>query len=275
MTPSPSAGAPADEKKQTVADFFTRASTIWEDNYTGQAADYRVHFFAQRRERVLAALGEPRGRTILDLGCASGDLSFALALAGARVVGVNLTKGMVHRAESRRRQPPAGQEEAAARAAFGIADAERLPFADAAFDAAACIGVMEYVPDDARGAAELFRVIRPGGRLVITAPHRGAPALQTELLLFNLAGLFKRRAPQAFHRNYTPTQMEERLTAAGFAIRSRRFISYLPYNVAMRLPNARGFDLALRRLFENGPLEKFGVTMIVAADRPGHGSTPA
>lgn len=269
MTSPPSAGAPADDKKQTVSDFFTRASTIWEDNYTGKAADYRVHFFAQRRERVLAALGDPRGRRILDVGCASGDLSFALALAGARVVGVDLTKGMVHRAEARRQAPPAGTEEAAARAGFGIADAERLPFGDGAFDAATCIGVLEYVPDDAKGAAELFRVIRPGGRLVITAPHRAAPALQAELFLFGLAGLFKKRPPQAFHRNYTPTSLEQRLTGAGFTIRSRRFISYLPYNVAMRIPNARGIDLAFRRLFENGPMEKLGVTMIIGADRPG------
>ena len=38
----------ASESRKSVSEFFTRASTVWEDNYTGKAHDYRVHFFAQR-----------------------------------------------------------------------------------------------------------------------------------------------------------------------------------------------------------------------------------
>ncbi len=259
---------PTSEKKQTVSEFFTHASGVWEDNYTGGAHDYRVHFFAQRRERVLEALGDPAGRTILDLGCASGDLSFVLARSGALVAGCDLTKGMVHRAEARRREAPAELKTAAANAAFSVADAEALPFADHAFDAATCIGVMEYVPDDALGTRELFRILKPGGRLVITAPHRNSPALQAELALFALAGLFKKRMPQAYHRNYAAGRMKKLLRDAGFTVRSCRFISYLPYNVAIRLGNARAVDRFLRRMLEGGPAEGFGVTMILGADKP-------
>lgn len=260
---------PSDDRKQTVSDFFARASTIWEDNYTGKAADYRVHFFAQRRERVLEALGEYEGRRVLDLGCASGDLTFALATGGARVTGVDLTREMVHRAESRRRGAPEALQPAAERASFAVADAERLPFSDQAFDAATCIGVMEYVPDDARGAGELFRILKPGARLVITAPHRNSPAIWFELGLFRLAGLFKRRSPQAFHRNYSARRLRSLLEGAGFTVNSCRFVSYLPYNVAMRLPKARQIDRTLRRWFERWGLERFGVTMVLGAAKPG------
>jgi ubiquinone/menaquinone biosynthesis C-methylase UbiE len=256
------------EKKKTVSDFFTGASTVWEEHYTGSAADYRVHFFAQRRERVLAALGDPEGRKILDLGCASGDLTFALAMAGATVVGADLTRGMVHRAELRRRNAPEPFQPAAARASFMVADAEALPFADGSFHAATCIGVMEYVPDDRLGVGELYRVLKPGGRLVITAPHQNAPAHRLELALFGLAGFFKRRPPQAFHRNYAVGRLRKLLADAGFAVRGCRFVSYLPYNVAIRLPQAASLDRMLRRAFEGGPAEGLGVTMVLAADKP-------
>lgn len=260
--------SPPASPKQTVSDFFTRAATVWEDNYTGKAGDYRVHFFAERRERVLAALGPAEGRRVLDVGCASGDLTFALALAGARTIGVDLTKGMVARAEARRRDAPPTLREAAARAAFLVADAERIPFPDGSFDLVTCIGVLEYVPDDAKGVRELFRVLKPGGRLVITAPHRHSPALWLELGLFRLAGLFKKREPQSFHRNYTAARLAGLLRDAGFTVRSTRFVSYLPYNVAMRLPNARAWDRAIRRMVDNGPAERLGVTIVVGADRP-------
>lgn len=251
-----------------MADFFTRASDAWEDNYTGRAHDYRVHFFAQRRERVLSALGEVEGKRILDLGCASGDLTFALASLGAVTAGADLTKLMVHRSEARRRSAPASLKPAAERASFLVADAEHIPFRDASFDALTCIGVLEYVPDDSLALREMFRVLKPGGRLVLTAPHRNSPAIWTELGLFTLAGLFKKRERQAFHRNYTSGGLRRRITGAGFRVLSSRFVSYLPYNVAIRLPNAARVDLALRRLVDNGPAEGLGVTLVIGADKP-------
>ena len=47
---------------------------------------------------------------------------------------------------------------------FAEADATSLPVADASFDAALCVQVLEYVPDLAAGLAELYRAVRPGGR---------------------------------------------------------------------------------------------------------------
>ena len=55
-------------------------------------------------------------------------------------------------------------------------DVQSLGFADAGFDLVTHTEVFEHVPDDARGFSELFRVLRPGGRMVFTVPLTGQPA---------------------------------------------------------------------------------------------------
>jgi SAM-dependent methyltransferase len=54
---------------------------------------------------------------------------------------------------------------------FCCADATRLPFADAAFDAVTMFDVIEHVPDDQGAIAEAWRVLRPGGVLLLSTPH--------------------------------------------------------------------------------------------------------
>ncbi|MEA2289844.1 MAG: hypothetical protein QOD55_1841 [Solirubrobacteraceae bacterium] len=101
-----------------------------------------------------AAVG-PRTR-VLDVGCGPGHLSAAAAARGARPTGVDLAEGMVARAC---RNHPALD--------FLQADAEALPFAATAFDAAVAAFVVNHLPRPERAAAELRRVLRPGGRLVV------------------------------------------------------------------------------------------------------------
>lgn len=105
----------------------------------------------------------PEGGTALDVGTGTGDLAFALARAarGARVVGVDYTGGMVARAPHK-----AAAQGLAGRAAFARADGQRLPFADASFDAVASAFVLRNFADLAAAYAEMARVTRPGGRVV-------------------------------------------------------------------------------------------------------------
>jgi len=105
---------------------------------------------------LLDAAGVGAGTTVLDVGCGHGGLCAAAAERGARPTGVDLAEGMV---EAARAAHP-GLE-------FAVADAEDLPFADGAFAAALGAFVVNHLPEPERGAAEMARVVAPGGRVAV------------------------------------------------------------------------------------------------------------
>ena len=98
-------------------------------------------------------LGAVAGDLVLDVGCGNGLPLAMLDEQGCTAVGVDLSPGMARIAPG---------------ACTAVADAQRLPFADEVFDAAAAFMMLYHVPDRAAAAAELRRVVRPGGVVVAT-----------------------------------------------------------------------------------------------------------
>jgi SAM-dependent methyltransferase len=108
--------------------------------------------------RIVDRLGLQPGEAVLDVACGSGNAALPAAEAGARVVGADITPELFE--AGRRRAAAAGVE-----IEWVVGDAEALPFADAGFDAVvSTFGVM-FAPRHEVAAAELCRVLRPGGRL--------------------------------------------------------------------------------------------------------------
>ena len=109
------------------------------------------------------ALGPPQpGEAVLDVGCGAGFDCFVAARAvgpSGRVEGIDLTPEMVERAQRNLRE--AGVD--GVRVQVGAA--EKLPFADAAFDLVISNGALNLIPDKMGTMRELRRVLRPGGRL--------------------------------------------------------------------------------------------------------------
>jgi SAM-dependent methyltransferase len=108
-------------------------------------------------EPLLDAAAVEAGARVLDLGTGPGDIAAAAARRGAKPVGIDLAEGMVERA--RRRHP--GVE-------FVVGDAEALPFPGGRFDAAVGGFVLNHLPRPERAAAELCRVLAPGGGVALS-----------------------------------------------------------------------------------------------------------
>src|SRR3954447_16099384 len=134
------------------------------DEQTGKQLEafYRTADAVRRRSLVRTALGASPGERILDVGCGPGfycaELVEEVGSAG-KVVGLDSSPQMLELAARR-----CGDHD---NVELHEANATSLPVEDAAFDGAVCVQVLEYVRDTALGLAELYRVLRPGGRVVI------------------------------------------------------------------------------------------------------------
>ena len=101
----------------------------------------------------------PAGAKVLEIGCGDGGGAgiFARRFAPGLYHGLDVDPAMIRVAAARRNK--AG----GCPALFVLGDAERLPYADGAFDAVVNFGIIHHLPDWRRGVAELARVLRPGG----------------------------------------------------------------------------------------------------------------
>ncbi|WP_151081508.1 class I SAM-dependent methyltransferase [Nocardioides cynanchi] len=107
---------------------------------------------------LVAACEIGPGQHVLDVAAGSGNVAIPAAATGAHVIATDLTPELLDR----------GEVDAAGRGLrleWQVADAERLPFDDGAFDVVtSCVGVM-FAPHHQAAADELVRVTRPGGRI--------------------------------------------------------------------------------------------------------------
>lgn len=142
-----------DEGKEAarLADFLARAAAM------GSAQAYKQHAYA--------ALQVAQGARVLDVGCGvGGDVRAIAELVGktGRVVGLDFAEAFL--AEARRQSVDYPTVE------YRLGDAHALPFADGAFDAVRSERVFQHLAEPAAALAEMRRVTRAGGRVVVTDP---------------------------------------------------------------------------------------------------------
>ena len=114
---------------------------------------------ARWRHQMLDRLAACGPALVLDVATGTAGVALEINSAtGSRVVGLDLTEAMLR--EGRRRVCDAGKDD---RVGLVLGDADKLPFADASFDALCFTYLLRYVPDPAATLRELARVVRPGG----------------------------------------------------------------------------------------------------------------
>ncbi len=144
--------ATLDKRRTDVAAMFDRVAK----NYDLANDVLSLGQDREWRDLVVEAVDPRPGQLILDLAAGTGTSSDPFAAAGATVVPTDLSLGMLRVGKQR-----------LSHLAFVAADALRLPYADASFDAVTISFGLRNVEDIAAALTEMHRVTRPGGRLVV------------------------------------------------------------------------------------------------------------
>lgn len=144
---------------------------------------------------------------VLDVATGTGFTAFAMAARARAVVALDFTAGMVREAQGLRR------ERGITNVAFCLGDAEALPFRGGVFDLAVCRYAAHHFPNLEGAIAEMTRVVRPGGRVVIDdtcSPEE--PALD------DLMNRWEVRRDRSHVRNIPPSRLRALFDAAGLSV---------------------------------------------------------
>jgi ubiquinone/menaquinone biosynthesis C-methylase UbiE len=231
---------------------ITGEERLWQDEVGGllqeeayARAGTRAVLDRQHR-RIAAALAPEPTMRVLDLGCGVGHLLLWLGRhAPARYHGLDLSLNSLRTAHE------------AGLGALSLADAARLPYREAVFDAVVCNGAAHHLPDLAATLGEIRRVLRPGGRLVLHEPVDSALTHAVRRTLFRHSP-YESPADEMHKSSFTRAAVEQALGAAGFAeVRAswHDFLAYPLSGMYMALPWSRSRRLmkgliALERLLE-------------------------
>jgi arsenite methyltransferase len=181
-----------------------------------EAINQTPEMIAQRRQ-VLKALDLRAGEQVLDVGSGPGLLACDMAASvgrDGRVCGIDTSDDMLAISRTRCADKPWTK--------FQKADAGELPYPDESFDAAVSTQVYEYVADVPAALIELYRVVRPGGRVVLLDTDWGSLVIHTK------DEVRTERILSAWNEHCVhtglPRILSRQLREAGFALRQRDVI---------------------------------------------------
>jgi ubiquinone/menaquinone biosynthesis C-methylase UbiE len=184
----------------------------WYETALGSQAD------ADEKAVVFALADLKPGERVLDVGCGDGNYSGPAASATGGAVGVDLSIDMLRAAQGRH----GGRRDLA----WVQADGGALPFPDRRFDVVLAVTVLCFAADPRALAREMYRVLRPGGRIVLGELGR----YSVWALARRVKGLF-RETIYRHSRFFSPGELSELLREAGFRdLAGKGAVYYPPLN---------------------------------------------
>ncbi len=192
---------------KTTQSFFDSVAHSWDANYVPRS------LFAQRMHILdrLIGNGEMKDQTALDIGCGTGMASLLVARRGACVHGIDISERMVERAR-------AAAAAEGLPGLFEVSDASCLRASDASFDLVTCVSVLEWVDNDADVIRQIIRVLKPGGRCIVSVPNRSSLLRRCEMAVFRVRSMLERFVSLSpgylmlQKRQYTLSELLERFT---------------------------------------------------------------
>ena len=158
----------------TIAENY--ASVYTEDSLWG-------HVMRERKTRLLELLAGVEGK-VLDIGCGPGIMVADILDLGCRFWGVDGSPRMIDQCLKQFGDSPDAR--------FDVMNAEALRFPDDSFDAVTCVGVIDRVTRPEQAIAEMARVLKPNGRLLISFPNLVSPyAFWRVYIYYPAVGLLK------------------------------------------------------------------------------------
>lgn len=166
------------------------------------------HRESRLRKAAGMILSEPPGR-LLDVGCGNGSFAAGFLKAGFAVAGIDMTDEQVATARAR------GVD-----ARVHDLGSGPLPFPDQSFDGAFAGEVIEHIVDTSTFLADIRRILKPGGYLVLTTPNLASAENRARLLfgLYPIWTEFRLEGGQGHVRSYTRKTLERHLRETGFAV---------------------------------------------------------
>jgi ubiquinone/menaquinone biosynthesis C-methylase UbiE len=134
-----------------------------------------LHAYILEHGKLVDVLSEKKERRLLDVGCGGGQSAIRLKALYTHLslVGMDLSPYLIARARKRARQKGVAVQ-------FDVADAQSLPYPDASFDIVYSFGSAKHWPDPLKGFGECWRVLKPGGELLVSDATSDATREQVE-----------------------------------------------------------------------------------------------
>ncbi len=209
----------------------------------------------ERRQRLVAPHIPPTAERLLDFGCGNGAQTLLLAERFRQVFAVDIEPRYLD--ELAREAAARGWQD---RILPTIYDGRRLPCGDGSMDCAVSFEVLEHVADERESLAELHRVLRPGGVLILTVPNRWwifeTHGASLPLLPWNRVPFFS-WLPERIHDRWARARIYRRrgisrlIAASGFTVLESQYVT-APLDVLRWAPLQRLLRATLFRRDSTG-----------------------
>src|SRR5271154_4215420 len=191
-----------------------------------------LHELNPLRLRYIERALELQGAGVLDVGCGGGILSEAMARAGARVLGIDLSRPVLDVAELHALE---GKVAVEYRAVSAEDLAQERP---ASFDLVTCMEMLEHVPDPAASVQALASLARPGGDVIVSTLNRNPLAFAVAIVGAEYVARVLPRGTHEYLKFIRPSELARWARAAGLELIDLTGITYNPLTRAFRLsPN--------------------------------------